>query len=201
MNTQAQTDDSGTYSKISKIIGGISLAALVALALAVFFYQREIADGGDFELTYRNAPWRFSDHAKEINLLYIGYARCPDVCPMTLSHVAQAFKKLTPAEQQKVSFLFLSVDRDHDNPDDVATYAAQFNPSFLGLSGSRAQVDQVSRLYHASYIIDTDPNSRLGYSISHADRIHFLNQDGKVLTKIQSALSADEIVAALKGLL
>ncbi len=196
-----QTDDAKTYSKISKLIGVASLVVLVGLTLAVFLYQRESIDGGDFELQYRNQPWRFSEHANDINILYIGYAKCPDVCPMTLSHVAQALKQLGPADQQKVSFFFLSVDRDHDNQDDVATYASQFNPSFIGLSGTREQIDNVSRLYHATYIIDPDPNSRLGYSISHADRIHFLDRKGKVITKIQSPHSSDEIASALKGLL
>lgn len=193
--------DEVTYSKISKFIGVASLIALVVLAAAVYIYQRESADGGDFELTYNGQPWKFTEHAKAVNILYIGYAKCPDVCPMTMSYVSQAFRKLNPEEISQVTFSFLSVDRDHDDPKDVATYAAQFNPSFFGLSGSRAQIDKVSKLYHAMYLIEDDPKSRLGYSVSHADRIHFLDSRGKVLSKIQNPRSADEIATTVKGLL
>lgn len=193
--------DEATYNKISKIIGIASLVALVVFASAVYIYQRESADGGDFELTYNSQPWKFTEHAKDVNILYIGYAKCPDVCPMTMSYVSQAFRKLKREELAQVTFSFLSVDRDHDDPKDVATYASQFNPSFVGLSGSRAQIDAVSKLYHAMYLIEEDPKSRLGYSISHADRIYFLDSRGKVLSKIQNPRSADEIATTVKELL
>ncbi|RYZ83778.1 MAG: SCO family protein [Proteobacteria bacterium] len=165
----------------------------------VLYAQREPPVGGDFSLTFNNRPWKFSEHSKKLNLFYTGYVKCPDVCPLTMSVASRAFKQLTDEEKSKVSFLFLSVDRDHDRPEDVATYASQFSTSFLGLSGSRDQIDYVSRLFGATYIIEDDPKSHLGYGVSHADRIYLLNKKGKVLYVIHFARDPEQILKAIRS--
>lgn len=177
------------------------MAALVfslVIAALVFYINYEPAVGGDFDLTYRAQEWKFSDHTKDLNLLYIGYAKCPDVCPMALSYAGYAFKNLSPAELEKVQLLFLSVDRDNDLPDDVANYAAQFFPTFLGLSGSRQQVDATVSLFGASYMVEENPKSYLGYSIAHTDKLYFLNKKGIVIHTIQSPRSAESIIEIIK---
>lgn len=181
----------------------IALAsALIIVSLFLiglkFYATNEPAVGSDFSLTFRGQPWTFSQDAKELNILYIGYAKCPDVCPMTLSVAAHAFQGLSKSEAEKVRLVFLSVDVENDKPDDVADYAAQFHPSFIGLSGSKEQVDQVVNQYHASYIVEKDEKSYLGYSISHTDRLFFLDRNGIVQSMIPNARSAPEILNRIK---
>lgn len=186
-----------TSSLIKALIGA---AVVVALQMAgLYWYVRyEPPMGGDFDLSYRGQAWRFSEQAKGLNILYIGYAKCPDVCPMTLSFTGQAFRSLSEDEKQKVRFLFLSVDYTHDRPDDVADYAAQFFPSFIGLSGFREQIDKTVSLFHASYIVEENPKSYLGYSISHPDRLYFLNKKGVVVATVSSPRSAEVILKTIK---
>ena len=178
----------------------IALTCLGVGAL-IWYATYEKPMGGDFSLTYRGTAWNFSENANKLNLLYFGYAKCPDVCPLTLSIASQAFKGLSEDELKKVNLIFLSVDRDHDIPDDVANYAAQFFPSFKGLSGSREQIDEAVSMYAASYVVEENPKSYLGYSISHSDRIYFLNKNGIVQTTIASPRSPDEIIKTIKELL
>ncbi|MBX3040954.1 MAG: SCO family protein, partial [Bdellovibrionaceae bacterium] len=86
----------------------------------------------------------------------------------------------------------------NDKPDEVAEYAAQFFPEFLGLSGSREEIDKTVFLFHASYIVEKDPKSYLGYSIAHTDRLFFLDQKGQVVAMLASPKSADDILKLIK---
>ena len=100
---------------------------------------------------------------------------------MALSYSSQAFASLSAKEKENVRLVFLSVDYEHDTAEAVATYAKQFNPEFVGLTGSKEQIDNIVNLFKASYIVEKDEKSYLGYSISHTDRIYFLNKKGIVL--------------------
>lgn len=157
------------------------MVATAIMAGLIWYSTRVPERGGAFTLKNQQGDWQFQSHAKKLNLLYVGYAKCPDVCPMTLSYLADAMKDLNENEREKVQVLFLSVDVEHDTAESVATYATQFNPGFIGLTGSKDQVDQLMRLVGASYIVETDAKSYLGYSISHTDKVFFLNKKGIVL--------------------
>lgn len=169
-----------------------------ALGVAIWNATRPPVAGGDFSLTYRGKDWKFSDAPKELNLVYFGYAKCPDVCPLTLGFAGSAFKKLTEDELNRVRFLFVSVDQEHDNPNDVADYATNFFSSFVGLSGSKKQIDTAIGLFPASYIVEENPKSYLGYSIIHTDRVFFLNKKGVVIDSIAGPRDVDSIFAKIK---
>lgn len=154
--------------------------------------------GGNFTLNHNGQPWAFSDHAKKLNLLYIGYAKCPDVCPMALSYSAQAIQQLSPGEAEKIQFIFISVDAAHDTAEAVATYAKQFHPHFIGLTGAQVDIDKAVRALGASYLVEENKNSYLGYSIAHTDRVFILNKKGYVIDSVPSPRSADEILVKIK---
>lgn len=176
------------------------IGVVIAVVLGVVFY-REVRGprvGGNFVLQHPSGEWTFRDHAKDLNLLYIGYAKCPDVCPMVLAHTSHAFSQLKADEVANTNLIFVSVDVDNDTPESVATYATQFFKTFIGLSGTRAQVDSVSKFFNSSYTVDKDEKSYLGYSISHADRLYFLNKKGFVIDEIQTPRSGDVIVSKIR---
>jgi len=118
---------------------------------------------------------------------------------MSLSYAGDAFRMLKSDELSDVRFLFLSVDQAHDKPNDVADYAANFFPTFIGLSGSKEQIDKTIGLFPASYVLEENPKSYLGYSISHTDRIFFLNSKGVVIDSISgSKEGSDSIYKKIK---
>jgi protein SCO1/2 len=178
------------------LVATIIVAAVFAYALWKFNQQPEY--GGDFALTYQGQPWQFSADAKKLNLLYFGYVKCPDVCPMTLSYAGDAFKKLSADQAMMARFIFVSVDFAHDSPKSVADYATNFFPNFLGLSGSQQQIDKTIALFPASYMVEDNPKSYLGYSIIHTDKIFFLNKQGKVIDFVASPRDSQQILDKIK---
>ncbi|MBC7466326.1 MAG: SCO family protein [Bdellovibrio sp.] len=184
-----------------KIIIGFMIAALISLLTvgAVLFYASQTPKlGGDFSALTEKGVWNFSDDPKPLNLLYVGYVKCPDVCPMALSFSAEAFRQLTDKERSQVRLTFVSVDIEHDTAKSVSDYALQFNPKFIGLTGSLKQMDKIMKLIGASYMVEPNPKSYLGYSIAHTDRIFFLNKKGYVLDSLANPRSAESVVQKIK---
>ena len=53
---------------------------------------------------------QLSDFKGRVVVLFFGYTQCPDVCPTSLSELAQA-KQLLGADGERLQGLFVSVDR------------------------------------------------------------------------------------------
>jgi protein SCO1/2 len=178
----------------------IIVSALLAAAVTfgIKYANRGPQLGGDFTLNFQGQPWTLTEHKKDLSILYIGYAKCPDVCPMALSHTAAAFKTLSEKELSNVQMIFISVDAEHDTADAVSVYAAQFDKSFIGLTGTKEQIDAAIKPFGASYMVEENKKSYLGYSIAHTDRLYFLDSNGRVLDMISSPRSSDEITQKIK---
>lgn len=188
MNIQKSALFSLRIFTIVAIVGGLYFG------IAIWKTMKGPISGGDFTLTYRGQHWTFSSATKKLNLLYFGYTKCPDVCPMSLSYAGGAFRMLKDEELKDTRFIFLSVDQAHDKPNEVADYATNFFPTFIGLSGSKEQIDKAIGLFPASYMLEENPKSYLGYSISHTDRIFFLDSDGIVIDSISGSKEGSESI-------
>jgi protein SCO1/2 len=76
-----------------------------------------------------------------VALLYFGYTHCPDLCPLTMSNTAVALKLLPAADRAKVRVLFVSVDPGRDTLARLRSWLGAFDPAFIGLRGTLAQVE------------------------------------------------------------
>jgi protein SCO1/2 len=69
-------------------------------------------------------------------LLYFGYTHCPDVCPLTMSNIAVAYKKLSKADQEKLQVVFVTTDPKRDTPQELTKWLkGSGSPDFIGLTG------------------------------------------------------------------
>nr|WP_246849468.1 SCO family protein [Rubellimicrobium arenae] len=101
----------------------------------------------------------------EPSILYFGFTSCADVCPLDVARNAQAVDLL---EQRGIEAtpVFISVDPDRDTPEVVASYAQNFHPRMVGLTGSAEQVAEAARSYRVYYAKqDGDPDY---YLVDHS---------------------------------
>ena len=78
-----------------------------------------------------------------VTLLFFGYTHCPEECPLTMSNTGAAFRMIPAADQAKIRVLFVSVDPGRDTPARLRSWLGNFNPAFIGLRGSLAQVEAI----------------------------------------------------------
>lgn len=80
------------------------------------------------------------------SLLFFGYTSCPDICPTTLSTLAQVDQVLANLPTvQHPQIVFVSVDPKRDTPQLVHNYIHFFNPNFIGLTGEPMQIEQLTQ--------------------------------------------------------
>jgi protein SCO1/2 len=103
--------------------------------------------GKDFELTaHTGARVRSADYRGKLLVLFFGYTHCPDICAPTLAKLVQLSKALGE-DSRHVQVLFISVDPQHDSPAQLKKYLAGFDPGFIGLTGTAAELGAVAADY------------------------------------------------------
>ena len=157
--------------------------------------------GGPFTLQDGNGkPVTDRDFRGKYMLVYFGYTFCPDVCPTTLSAMADAMDKLGTAAD-RVQLLFITVDPKRDTPSVVKQYAAAFGPRVQGLTGSENEIARVAkeyRVYYAEHRTGPGPND---YSMDHSSVLYLMSPNGAFLAPVRADLPADEMAASLQKLM
>jgi protein SCO1/2 len=160
-----------------------------------------IGIGGPFALQDGNGKSiTDKDFRGKYMLVYFGYTFCPDVCPTTLSAVADAMDKLGPAAA-RIQPLFITVDPARDTPSVVKQYAAAFGPRIVGLTGTAEEIAKVAkeyRVYYAQHRTGPGPND---YSMDHSSVLYLMDPNGSFLAPVRADGSGDEIAAKLQKLL
>ena len=73
-------------------------------------------------------------------LLFFGYTHCPDMCPLQMSTIAQALKKIPPASADQFKVVFVTTDPERDSPQALRSWLDHFDKRFIGLTGSEAAI-------------------------------------------------------------
>jgi protein SCO1 len=130
-----------------------------------------------FQLTDQHGQTRtLADFQGKVVLVFFGYTHCPDVCPTTLSNLAQVMRSLDK-EANKVQVLFVTLDPERDKPEMLAKYVSMFNPKFLALSGDAQATAQAAKSFNVIY--QKQPTTS-GYNLDHTDGIFIIDPKGKV---------------------
>jgi protein SCO1 len=125
-----------------------------------------------------------ADYRGHIVMLYFGYTFCPDVCPTTLTNVADILKRLGP-DAQRVRLLFVTVDPDRDTLPVLADYVKNFAPEIDGLRGDSDQLASLARRYRVVYSVTPATGTR-PYEVTHGSAIYVFDATGAARLLIPS---------------
>ena len=152
--------------------------------------------GGPFQLTGQTGR-RVSDQdfRGRYMLIYFGYSFCPDVCPTTLAVMAQALEKLG-GRAARVAPIFITIDPERDTPKVLDDYMKAFGPSFVGLTGSPAEIEGVEKKYRV--YAKKKPLPGGNYGMDHSSVIYLMGPDGKMVSFYDEAISPDDLAKDLK---
>jgi protein SCO1/2 len=143
--------------------------------------------------------FRLSDTRGKVTALFFGYTSCPDVCPTTMAELKQALDSLG-GQADQVQVLFVTVDPQRDTPERVQEYVDHFNPDFIGLSGTEAELAPVWHDYGVFRQV-VEGTSAAGYLVDHTARVTLIDQQGNLRVSFGFDTPVEDVVHDLKLLL
>jgi len=135
--------------------------------------------GRDFELTDHTGKRRtLADYRGKVVALFFGFAQCPDICPTTLSDLAQVKQQLG-VDGDKFQVLFITVDPERDTQEVLAGFVPAFDSSFVALRGDKAEIDKVTKDFKvfAQKVAGKDGGN---YTIDHTAATYVYDTQGRV---------------------
>lgn len=155
--------------------------------------------GGPFSLIdHHGRPVADSGFRGRFMLVYFGFTRCTDTCPVDLPIIAQALDRLGPLAESVVP-LFVTVDPAHDTPAVLAPYVAAFHPRLIGLTGSEAEIASVARAYKVHRRKLTLPHHGAGhYAVDHGSLTYLMGKDGLFVTLLPHNSGAGRMEQVLR---
>lgn len=147
-----------------------------------------------------------------VSLIYFGYTRCPDVCPLDMNRISMALSDL---EQDldlagKLLPVFITVDPVRDRPEVVAEFLTRYHPSIVGLTGTREQMEIAAKAYKVYYQemlarehrgeMDMNPETKINKLVlfSHSSFIYLMDKNGKYITHYDESYPASKLADEIR---
>jgi protein SCO1/2 len=113
-----------------------------------------------------------------VTLLFIGYTYCPDVCPVHLANLAAVLRDIPLEEARQVRTIFLTADPQRDTPERLQEWLGTIHPDFVGLRGSRAQVNALEDSLGIPRSVVEPGDTPETYFVGHAGQVLAFGPDG-----------------------
>lgn len=121
---------------------------------------------------------RLSDFKGDFTLLFFGFTNCPDVCPLTLSLLAEVRADIAGrAPRLTPRVLFVSVDPNRDSPERIAAYLNGFDSEFVGVTASDAELAPL--LQALGVAVEKHEHGGANYNVVHNSAVYVLDQNAE----------------------
>ena len=128
------------------------------------------------------------------SLLFFGFTNCPDVCPATLTVLAQmekGFQDLPVDQRPRV--VLVSVDPERDTPAQLSAYVKFFSPSFVGVTGSKENIESFTQTMGVPVAISKSTDG--SYSVDHSGSIFLIDRNAEFRALFSMPHDAKKIAA------
>jgi protein SCO1/2 len=132
-----------------------------------------------FSLTDHNGQARtLADFKGQAVVVFFGFTQCPDVCPTSMSEMAQA-KQLLGEQGSRLQGLFISIDPERDTADIMKAYMASFDPSFLALYAKPDELPALAKSFKV-YYKKVDGPTPTSYTMDHSAGSYVFDPQGRI---------------------
>jgi protein SCO1 len=154
----------------------------------------------DFQLTdHTGKPRTLADYKGKVVFLFFGFTQCPDVCPTTMTKLAQV-KQALGSKADKLQVLFVTIDPERDTQELLAQYVPAFDPSFIGLYGDATATAATAREFKVFYAKSAGA-SKDSYSMDHTAASFVFDQNGKIRLYMRDTATPQQITQDIERLL
>jgi protein SCO1/2 len=156
---------------------------------------------GDYALVNAaGEPVTDESFAGSWQMVYFGYAYCPDVCPFDVQRMVQGYNLFAadnPDLADAVQPIFITVDPERDTPEVVGEFTASFSDRLIGLTGTPEQIEAAAEAFFVAY--EKLPETADGeYLMSHTNAAYLLDREGDPIALLPVDSSAAEVAAELE---
>jgi protein SCO1 len=140
------------------------------------------------------------DHLGKVVIVEFGYTYCQDVCPITLAHLTEAWRKMGSTARD-VQLIYITVDPARDSPARLREHLTAFNAGFLGATGAPEELQTVEKAYGVVARQVASKNPALPYAMDHSSSLYLVDRQGKLRGLVPFGTPVDDIVHDLEFLL
>jgi len=154
----------------------------------------------DFKLADADGKVRtLADFKGKVVVLFFGYAQCPDVCPTTMTEMAQVKQQLGK-DGDKLQVVFITVDPARDTPTVLEAYMGAFDPSFVALIPTPEQLAATAKDFKA-YYKKVDGSTPTSYSMDHSAASYIYDTQGRLRLYSRYGAGVAPMVADVQALI
>ena len=157
--------------------------------------------GGSFRLIdHHGARVTDETYRGRFVLIFFGFTHCRVVCPRALSRLSAVLERLGPLTDQ-LQALYITVDPERDTPEVMRTFLEKSYPRFIGLTGTRAEIDAAKHTFRVFAERRPDPQEPDGYVVPHTAISYLLDPHGQYAAHFTDALDETKVADRLRTLL
>jgi protein SCO1 len=146
----------------------------------------------DFALTNQNNQTvHLSDYRGKYVVLYFGFTNCPDECPLTMGYIKQMVDKLG-ALAKEIQVVMITSDPARDTPQALGEFLGHFNPSFVGLTSSLSNLQQVWKEFGVTVLANGE---------THSAYVYLIDNQGNLIATYPALQNSKEITADMRTIL
>ncbi|MDY0749013.1 SCO family protein [Paucibacter sp. R3-3] len=128
-------------------------------------------------------------------LLFFGFTHCEIVCRRELAKIDSALDRLGEMAD-RIQPLYVTVDPERDSPAVLRDFLS-LHPRFVGLTGTRAEIDDAMRSFRVFAQRRSDENAPDGYLVPHTTITYLAAPGGQVIAHFLDSSDAKSLAAAL----
>ena len=140
-----------------------------------------------------------ADFKGKVAVVFFGYTQCPDVCPTTMTELAEVKRQLGP-DGARVVGVFVTVDPARDTAELLKAYMANFGPDMVGLRGTPEQTQAVAKHFKVFYA-QVPGKTATSYTVDHTAGSYVFDTQGRVRLFTRYGSGTQMLVDDLKILL
>jgi protein SCO1/2 len=134
---------------------------------------------------------------EEWHLVYFGYTHCPDICPTSLFEMTVAIDLLAPAERERITPVFVTLDPARDTPDVMARYVEPLGHGLVAVSGSEEAVTSLA--FRHGIVAVRNVQQGKNYTVDHTSSVLLIGPGGKEVERFPYSMDFNDVAKSIQA--
>lgn len=132
-------------------------------------------------------------------LVLFGFTNCRAVCPRKLAETQAVLDRLGE-RADRLQPLYVTVDPERDTPNVMRAFLKAY-PRFIGLTGDRAEIDEVKLRFRVFARRVDDASDPDNYNVPHTAVTYLMNADGGYMAHFLDGTDVEKMASRIRELL